>query len=70
MKLLVILLLTAPLLTPAGPAHASDDAAETAEPAVAYSAAVTQYLNTGTFQKREGEWQVVAWQATRVPDSD
>jgi hypothetical protein len=71
--------------------------AETAEPAVVYSAedvrirlyddmavvafrllgtvqgdpgGVTQYLNTGTFQKREGEWKAVAWQATRIPDPD
>jgi uncharacterized protein YciI len=25
------------------------------------------YLNTGTFVKRAGRWQAVAWQATRVP---
>lgn len=25
------------------------------------------YLNTGTFLKRDGEWRVVAWQATKVP---
>lgn len=25
------------------------------------------YYNTGTFLKRGGEWQVVAWQATRIP---
>jgi uncharacterized protein YciI/ketosteroid isomerase-like protein len=25
------------------------------------------YLNTGTFVKRGGRWQAVAWQATRVP---
>jgi len=25
----------------------------------------THYLNTGTFLKRDGKWQVVAWQATR-----
>jgi Domain of unknown function (DUF4440) len=31
---------------------------------------VTQYLNTGTFQKRDGEWKAVAWQATRIPDPD
>jgi len=29
---------------------------------------VTNYLNTGTLLKRKGEWQVVAWQATKVPD--
>jgi uncharacterized protein YciI/ketosteroid isomerase-like protein len=30
-------------------------------------AAVETYLNTGTFVKREGRWQAVAWQATHVP---
>jgi hypothetical protein len=25
------------------------------------------FRNTGTFVKREGKWQAVAWQATRVP---
>lgn len=29
--------------------------------------ATTHYRNTGTFVKRKGRWQVVAWQATRVP---
>lgn len=29
---------------------------------------VTNHLNTGTFIKRSGKWQVVAWQATKVPD--
>ena len=28
------------------------------------------YLNTGTFLKRNGKWQVVSWQATRMPRSD
>lgn len=28
---------------------------------------VNNYLNTGTFLKRDGRWQVVAWQATRMP---
>jgi hypothetical protein len=28
---------------------------------------VLQYLNTGTFLKRDGRWQVVAWQATAIP---
>lgn len=28
---------------------------------------IGQYLNTGTFLKREGKWQVVAWQATKIP---
>jgi len=25
------------------------------------------YRNTGTFLKRNGKWQVVAWQSTKVP---
>ncbi len=29
----------------------------------------TYYRNTGTFLKRNGKWQVVAWQATKVPDA-
>ncbi len=29
---------------------------------------VTKFYNTGTFVKRKGEWRVVAWQATRIPD--
>jgi ketosteroid isomerase-like protein len=32
-------------------------------------ATVTQYLNTGTFAKRGGEWRAVAWQSTRMPKS-
>jgi len=28
---------------------------------------VANYLNTGTFLKRNGKWQVVAWQATAMP---
>lgn len=28
---------------------------------------VANYLNTGTFLKREGKWQAVSWQATKVP---
>ena len=32
--------------------------------------AETNYFrNTGTFLKRNGKWQVVAWQATKVPPS-
>jgi len=27
---------------------------------------VANYLNTGTFLRRNGRWQVVAWQATRM----
>lgn len=30
-------------------------------------AEVANYLNTGTFVRRDGEWRAVAWQATRVP---
>jgi len=30
------------------------------------SAEVTRYLNTGTFVRRDGRWQAVAWQATRA----
>jgi hypothetical protein len=29
--------------------------------------AVDNYLNTGTFLRRDGRWQAVAWQATRMP---
>jgi len=32
--------------------------------------AVEHFLNTGTFVKRNGEWRVVAWQSTRVPESE
>lgn len=28
---------------------------------------VSNYLNTGTFLKRDGRWQAVSWQATRAP---
>ncbi len=28
---------------------------------------VSNYLNIGTFLKREGRWQAVGWQATKVP---
>ena len=28
---------------------------------------VTNFLNSGTFLKRKGKWQVVNWQATRMP---
>ena len=33
-------------------------------------AVVTQYLNTGTFVKRKGEWRAVAWQSTRMPEAE
>lgn len=29
--------------------------------------AQVDYLNTGTFHRRDGAWRAVAWQATRVP---
>jgi hypothetical protein len=29
---------------------------------------VANYFNTGTFVKRDGKWQAVAWQATKIPD--
>ena len=28
---------------------------------------VTNYLNTGTLLKRNGKWQAVSWQATKMP---
>lgn len=28
---------------------------------------VQSYLNTGTFLKRNGQWQAVSWQATKIP---
>lgn len=28
------------------------------------------YRNTGTFLKRDGRWQAVAWQSTRVPEAE
>jgi ketosteroid isomerase-like protein len=28
----------------------------------------TKFRNTGTFLKRSGKWQVVAWQSTKVPE--
>jgi ketosteroid isomerase-like protein len=31
---------------------------------------VAYYLNTGTFLKRGGKWQAVAWQATKVPEKE
>ncbi len=29
---------------------------------------VASYLNSGTFLKRQGRWQVVCWQATKLPE--
>lgn len=31
---------------------------------------VDYYFNTGTFVKRDGEWRVAAWQATKIPPAD
>ena len=31
---------------------------------------IQNYLNTGTFLKRDGMWRVVAWQATIVPEGE
>ena len=31
---------------------------------------VSNYLNTGTFLKRDNKWQVVNWQATRMPTTE
>jgi len=31
---------------------------------------VANYLNSGTFVKRAGKWQVVNWQATKMPGPD
>ncbi len=28
---------------------------------------LTEYLNSGTFAKRKGQWKVVNWQATKIP---
>lgn len=30
-------------------------------------AQIANFLNTGTFLKRDGKWQAVAWQATKMP---
>lgn len=29
---------------------------------------IASYLNSGTFLKRNGKWQVVNWQATKIPE--
>jgi len=31
---------------------------------------VAEYLNSGTFLKRGGKWQVVCWQATKLPEKE
>src|SRR5262245_51524809 len=38
--------------------------------AAAGQTSVANYLNTGTFLKRNGRWQAVAWQATRMPPAE
>jgi len=30
---------------------------------------ISNYRNTGTFLRRNGKWQVVAWQSTKMPDT-
>src|ERR1700722_18612896 len=30
---------------------------------------ITKYRNTGTFLRRNGKWQVIAWQSTKIPDT-
>jgi ketosteroid isomerase-like protein len=30
----------------------------------------TEFRNTGTFQKRKGKWQAIAWQATKIPPKE
>ena len=32
--------------------------------------AVDYYFNTGTFVRRDGRWQSVAWQATKIPAAE
>ena len=32
------------------------------------STEINKYLNTGTFLKRDGKWQAVSWQSTKMPD--
>ncbi len=66
----------------AGPAYVAadvdirlhDDAAVVAFRLVALAPgggeAQNEYFNTGTLLKREGEWRVIAWQATRIPQED
>jgi hypothetical protein len=30
---------------------------------------ITNYRNTGTFLRRNGKWQVIAWQSTKIPEA-
>lgn len=32
--------------------------------------AASEYHNTGTFVRRNGQWQAVAWQATKIPPAE
>jgi uncharacterized protein (TIGR02246 family) len=41
-----------------------------ATPATEGTAEVTKYLNSGTFLKRKGQWQIVNWQSTRMPPEE
>lgn len=34
------------------------------------SGKVLEYFNTGTFVRRGGDWRVVAWQATAIPETE
>lgn len=34
------------------------------------SGEVLEYFNTGTFVRRGGDWRVVAWQATAIPETE
>jgi Domain of unknown function (DUF4440) len=34
------------------------------------TAEINNYLNTGTFLKRNGKWQAVSWQSTKMPSSE
>jgi ketosteroid isomerase-like protein len=31
---------------------------------------ISNYRDTGTFLKRDGRWQVIAWQATKMPEKE
>lgn len=46
-----------------------DDMAVVAFRLVANAAdgSVLNYFNTGTFARRDGRWEAIAWQATRIP---
>ncbi len=59
--------------TPVGPAAPGAPSAGKAPapgkanaPAPQGATGVTTYMNSGTFLRRNGQWRVVAWQATRI----